>query len=215
MIIKFDIVQGTTVRRASEWPEFRAYINGTSSSLAYGWQLIGNGEEFYEILTEPLLGFPLVHYLENTASADRTDWINNYRDVALREEGSNSKFGVSGSVVVSNNPIQSGSSGLSNGQTPVVVVGVPGANKARTIPEKGFSITNTDTGVVKFSTYISSSAAQNLVESVILQPNEKWVSSVEVSLGDSDKFFTLQLTSPITSSQPTWTVSFTEQNKEE
>jgi hypothetical protein len=81
------------------WPDFKAYINGTSASLAYDWSLHDN---YYQITTEPYIGVYLLHYLENTASADLTDWVDNFRNLPLRNEGSSVLLGVTGTIDLSN-----------------------------------------------------------------------------------------------------------------
>jgi len=91
------------IRVIATWPEYKNFINGTSSSLAFSWNLENN---FYEIVTEPILGFNLIHYLENTGSADLTDWENNFKNLSLRKEGSNLLIPITGSIQIDNQPIR-------------------------------------------------------------------------------------------------------------
>lgn len=116
---RFEL-NGNGDRVFTSWPEFRSYIDGVSSSLAYSWNLQNN---FYQIVTEPLLGFTLVHNLENTASADLTDWEDNYKDLSLRFEGTNFLYPVRLATADGTSLNLTQSSPITTGSTGIIVGG--------------------------------------------------------------------------------------------
>lgn len=82
MTIGFDI--HTKVRYFDNWTTLKPYINGTSASLAYNWEFTKDNS-YYLVATEPYVGFNYVCYLENTSSAERTDFESNFKFSPLRK----------------------------------------------------------------------------------------------------------------------------------
>jgi hypothetical protein len=78
----FDIQN--KVRYFNFWSDLKPFIDGTSASLAYNWSYTNNNE-YYFLSTEPYVGFNYVCYIQNTSSAERTDFETNWKYQPLKK----------------------------------------------------------------------------------------------------------------------------------
>lgn len=78
---------GNHVFVTSSWSEFKTLLDGTSASLSY---VYSDHLGFYNIATEPFIGFTYVYALDQSnAPADKTDFDNNYKNIPYRKQNSN------------------------------------------------------------------------------------------------------------------------------
>ena len=107
-----------------------------------------------------------------------------------------------------------GSSGLTNNTTNVVVVDSPiNTTSIRQIDRQQFSVKNLDVTLATIIASIYDSSGIRTIERVIMNPGDKWVNDTNVILPVSGSKLLLRLNGNVNTNQLSWTVTYNEIDK--
>lgn len=85
----------------STWTEFKKYLDGTYSSLAFQFQ---DSSDYYKIITEPYAGMQQTYDMLKDSGSDQIDFETNFKNLSPRKPGSLNIIsiqGISGGTPVS------------------------------------------------------------------------------------------------------------------
>lgn len=92
----------------------------------------------------------------------------------------------------------SGSRGTTNNTSKVIAVYPPQSTDYITQIASGeFSIKNLDTASNRFTTYISGSDGEKIIDQIILYPGEKWTTDANIIINETTSFFCIKLSSSV------------------